>query len=121
MHKKVFSFIDARNVVSSSPGIATGADSERAGTSLPPPTGSAQGFLGGAACLVIWGALWLLLILALAGRFQWAGAPPSESVNGSAFVVPELPSCLPDFIELDGQCVLAEETVVGAPPGWRRP
>ena len=64
--------------------------------------------------LVIWSVLWLLMILALAGRFQWAEAALSQSVNGSA-------SCQPGFIELDGRCVLGEEIVVRPPPGWRRP
>jgi len=88
---------------------------------LRPPTGSVQGFLGGGAWLVIWGVLWLLLILALAGRFQWAQAALSQSVNRSASVIPESSSCQPGFIELDGRCVLGEEIVVRPASVLRKP
>lgn len=71
-----------------------------------PSGGSVQDFLGGAACLLIWGVLWLLTILTFAGRFEgpYAVAHPQQ-VNSSASLVGPSTSCLPGMIELDGRSI----------------
>lgn len=85
-----------------------------------PSGGSVQDFLGGAACLLIWGVLWLLTILTFAGRFEgpYAVAHPQQ-VNSSASLVGPSPSCLPGMIELAGRSI-ADAPCRGGGPDRQR-
>ncbi len=96
---------------------------------------SRKAFLGGVACVVIWGALWWLLIYAY--QFPGKGAGLDISLANSAAasalskseIKPQVPDaasldgrqrrCRPGAVELKGLCVLGEEIRVRAPVRWR--
>jgi hypothetical protein len=110
---------------------------------------SVQDFLGGAACLAMWGVLWLLFIFAVTSArengltdelaenpvaafvplpqserpaaYRWQNLDAhTQIINVSAPVVEPPQSCGSGAIELDGRCVLGEEIEVRPPPTWRR-
>ncbi len=111
----------------------------------PPRGRSVQDFVAGAAFLVIWGALWSLLIFSYQSPLE--NADVDESVENSE-AVPVLPSwapyqrktwdaqtqvfgdsasvddpplpCRAGMVELDGRCVSAEEIEVSPPAGSTR-
>ncbi len=116
------------------------------GQALRLPHGrSIQDFLGGPAFLVVWGALWSLLIFAYqspledvaldeSGEYSVAvpisprSAPYQltnwdaqiQAIGDSASLDDPTPSCWSGIVELDGRCVLGEEIEVTPPAEWRR-
>ncbi len=88
---------------------------------------SVKAFLGGAACAVIWGALWWLLIYAYQFPPKSAGVDVSAANSAATsalprsapqFQVPGAATCRPGTVGLNGSCVVGEEIEVRAPAGW---
>jgi len=107
---------------------------------------SGQNLLGGAACLVTWGLLWLLTLSDFTSPPGNGFAPGGYENPDATFLFhkdgPIAPidhrkdadpwdardssplraaaACGSGLIELDGVCIFGEEIEVSSPPGWRR-